>query len=77
MRAHRREVALVRNVISSLSIGGLVWLLGIRFGPLGAAGAYLGVTALFTLPYQAYLYRSFQDEIASDRAAAQAQAVPK
>jgi O-antigen/teichoic acid export membrane protein len=69
MRAHRREVVLVRNVISASSIGLLVWLLGRWYGSVGAAGAYLGVTVLFTLPYQAYLFRRFQEEIAPDRAA--------
>jgi O-antigen/teichoic acid export membrane protein len=78
MRAHRREVVLARNVISSLGIGFLVWLLGSRYGADGAAGAYLAVTVLFTLPYQAYLYRKFQEEIAPDRAAGPvAQTVPK
>jgi hypothetical protein len=68
-RAHRREILLMRNVIACSAIGFLVWLLGSRFGATGAAGAYLAVSLLFIAPYQIYVFRRFQEEIAADRAA--------
>jgi len=43
LRAHKQEPIMVMSVVTSLMIGALVWLLGSRFGPVGAAGSYLGV----------------------------------
>lgn len=43
LRAHKQEPIVVMSVTSSLLIGLLVWLLGSRFGAIGAAWGYLGV----------------------------------
>jgi O-antigen/teichoic acid export membrane protein len=67
LRAHRREIMVWQNVVSSLSIGLLVWLLGSRYGATGVAAAYLAVRAIITVPYQTYLYRRFREENARDR----------
>lgn len=51
LRAHKQEPILVMSVASSLATGLLVWVLGSRFGPIGAAIAYLGVIALIVVPW--------------------------
>ncbi len=43
LRAHRQEPIMPVSVTSGLAIGVMVWQLGSRFGPIGAASAYLGV----------------------------------
>jgi len=51
IRAHKRDPLLLVSIVSSTAIGLLVWLLGSsRLGPLGAAGGYLAVVAVFTVP---------------------------
>ena len=51
IRAHKRDPLLLANIVSSTAIGLSVWLLGKgQLGPLGAAGGYLAVVALFTVP---------------------------
>jgi hypothetical protein len=54
LRAHRREPLMAANIISSLSIGVLVCVLGRDYGATGAAAGYLAVVALFNLPYKSY-----------------------
>lgn len=49
LRAHREEPIVALSVTSSLLIGLMVWLLGSRFGPLGAAAGYLGVAIIVVL----------------------------
>jgi O-antigen/teichoic acid export membrane protein len=56
LRAHRREPLVVMSVSSNLLIGLLVWLLGSRFGPLGAAAAFLAVEATFVIPYATIVF---------------------
>ncbi len=56
LRAHKREPLVVVAVVSSLAIGLLVWLLGSRFGPLGAASGYLAVVILFIIPYETAIW---------------------
>lgn len=46
LRAHKKEPIVVMSVTTSIMIGLAVWLLGSRFGPLGAAWGYLGVISL-------------------------------
>jgi O-antigen/teichoic acid export membrane protein len=41
LRAHKREPILAANIVMALLNGVLVWQLGRRFGPTGAAGAWL------------------------------------
>jgi O-antigen/teichoic acid export membrane protein len=50
LRAHKKEPLVVSGVASGLAIGLLVWELGSRFGAIGAAVAYLLVTAIISLP---------------------------
>jgi hypothetical protein len=45
LRAHREEPIVALSVTSSSAIGLVVWLLGSRFGPMGAAAGYLVVAA--------------------------------
>jgi hypothetical protein len=52
LRAHKREPLLPLSVVTSLLMGVLVWQLGSRFGPVGAAAAYLFVVAGVSLPWQ-------------------------
>lgn len=49
LRAHKQEPIMVMSVVTSLLIGLLVWLLGSRFGPLGAAAGYLGTVLLIVI----------------------------
>jgi O-antigen/teichoic acid export membrane protein len=46
LRAHKQEPIVVLSVTSSLAIGLLVWLLGSRYGPTGAAAGYAAVAAV-------------------------------
>ena len=50
LRAHKKEPLAAPGVISGLAIGGLVWLLGSRFGATGAALAYFLVLLIVTVP---------------------------
>jgi hypothetical protein len=62
IRAHKREMLLFAGVFSSIAIGSLVWVLGSKFGPIGAAYGYLAVVALFVLPYQTFVWRRCRQE---------------
>lgn len=42
LRAHKEEPILAPNIVMALVAGLLVWQLGSRFGPVGAAAGYLG-----------------------------------
>lgn len=57
LRAHKREPLFVSSVISSLLTGGLVWFLGKQYGAIGAGAAFLGVTVLFVLPVQTWIWQ--------------------
>jgi O-antigen/teichoic acid export membrane protein len=56
LRAHKREPLVVLGVVGSLVIGLLVWLLGARYGPMGAAIGYLAVVALLVLPWETAIW---------------------
>jgi hypothetical protein len=75
IRAHKREMMLFVGVFSSIAIGTLVWVLGGKFGPIGAAGGYLAVVALFVLPYQTFVWRRCQQERSPADSSAEADAV--
>jgi hypothetical protein len=62
LRAHLQEPLAVLSIVSSLSIGGLVIILGRIIGPLGAALAYLLVVAVITLPWQTVIWRRCRTE---------------
>ena len=55
LRAHKQEPILALSVTSSLLIGILVWILGIRFGPIGAAASYMSV-ALLVVVWGTYIF---------------------
>lgn len=50
LRAHKKEPLVVVGTVSGVTVGFLVWILGRRYGPTGAAAAYLGVLSLVSLP---------------------------
>jgi hypothetical protein len=50
LRAHKREPLWLVNAASCTLIGLLVWLLGAKFGPTGAATGYAAGVGLFVLP---------------------------
>ncbi|MBI5625223.1 MAG: glycosyltransferase [Elusimicrobia bacterium] len=56
LRAHKEEPLMVISVVTSLAIGILVWLLGSRLGPLGAACGYLSVIAFLMFPWLAAIF---------------------
>lgn len=56
LRAHKQEPIMVMSVTCALLIGLLVWLLGSRFGPVGAAISYLGVVAGLIVPWETYIW---------------------
>lgn len=57
VRAHKIDPFLRINVTTSLIMAGLVWWLGAELGPIGAAIAYTGVTALLAVPASIIIYR--------------------
>lgn len=56
LRAHAREPFLLVGTVGGLLIGGLVYVLGSRFGPTGAAAGYLVVICLFTIPFSTFIW---------------------
>jgi hypothetical protein len=56
LRAHKREPLWLVNASSCILIGMLVWLLGARFGPTGAASGYAAAVALFVLPAKTIIW---------------------
>lgn len=52
LRAHKKEPLLVLSVVTSIFMGLLVWWLGGRYGPIGAATAYLVVFGVISLPWE-------------------------
>lgn len=56
LRAHRQEPIFMLSVVTSLLMGGLVWLLGSSFGPIGAAAAYLIVVAGISMPWETVIW---------------------
>jgi hypothetical protein len=60
LRAHNREPLLPVGLVAAVLTGASVWLLGSRFGPIGAAAGYLAVVLVWIWPYVAFLYRRAQ-----------------
>ena len=56
LRAHKKEPIMVLSIVTSLLMGLMVWLLGRRFGPLGAAAAYLIVIGGISLPWETVIF---------------------
>jgi O-antigen/teichoic acid export membrane protein len=56
IRAHKRDPLLVPGLLAILLIGGLVWLLGMRFGAIGAAWGYTFAIALVYFPWWVWLW---------------------
>lgn len=62
IRAHKRDPLLVISSLSGVTSAILVWMLGSRVGPTGAAAGLLGVTAGFTLPATTFVWRHARAE---------------
>jgi hypothetical protein len=56
LRAYGREPFLLVGVVSSVLIGLSVLVLGMAYGPLGAAAAFLAVNCLFSVPASSYVW---------------------
>lgn len=56
LRAYAREPFLLVGVLGGISSGTLVFLLGSRFGPAGAAAAFAATTALLVLPMSTVIW---------------------
>jgi hypothetical protein len=70
VRAHKREPFLWVGVVSNVAIGIAVWLLGGRFGPLGAGLGLLGCHLFLTLPTHVVLWRQCRAAFSSPGRAA-------
>lgn len=57
VRAHKQEPFLWVGIASNIAIGLLVWVLGARFGPLGAAAGLLGANLCLTFPTHVLLWQ--------------------
>ncbi|MBI1314015.1 hypothetical protein GC176_22190 [bacterium] len=62
VRAHQREPFLVPGIISSLLIGGLVFVFGRQYGVTGAAAGYLAVITVFQVPVWLWIWQRFRAE---------------
>ena len=56
LRAHAREPFLVLGTSSGLLIGAVVYLLGSKYGPNGAAAGFMVVAALFVVPLSTFIW---------------------
>ena len=56
LRAHAREPFLVLGTSGGILIGSLVFLFGSRYGPTGAAAAFMAVAALFVVPMSTVIW---------------------
>jgi O-antigen/teichoic acid export membrane protein len=55
--AHKTAPFVAQALIAGSATGLLVWFLGSRFGPTGAAAGYLFVVAAFIIPYETWLWK--------------------
>jgi O-antigen/teichoic acid export membrane protein len=56
LRAHKQEPFLLYSVIYGFCNGVLVWVLGSKFGALGASVGYFGVMCLVSVPLGSYIW---------------------
>jgi O-antigen/teichoic acid export membrane protein len=56
LRAHKREPFVVSGIVTAVTMGVLVWLLGMNFGAFGASVAYLLVTSVIALPFGTFIW---------------------
>ncbi len=56
LRAHKQEPIMVMSLTTCLLIGLLVWVLGSRFGPVGAGLAYLVGVAAVMVPWETAIW---------------------
>ncbi|HZM06645.1 MAG TPA: hypothetical protein VFC44_26900 [Candidatus Saccharimonadales bacterium] len=57
LRAHKQEPLLFTWVVAALLTALSTWTLGVYYGPAGAAGGYLAVSLIWTLPACYYVFR--------------------
>lgn len=67
MRSYKREPMTWVSFVSGAVAGGLVWILGTKFGALGAAAAMLIVTAFILLPATILIWRAARQHWPMDR----------
>jgi hypothetical protein len=56
IRAHKRDPLFPLSVTASVILGVSIWWFGSRYGPLGAATAYVSVVALIVVPWQTFIW---------------------
>ncbi len=56
LRAHKQEPLMTLSLVTSLLMGLMVWGLGSRFGPVGAAASYLTVAGGISLPWETAIW---------------------
>ena len=60
LRAHKQESIMVLSVVTSMLMGVMVWGLGSRFGPIGAASSYLIVLGGISLPWETAIWLRYR-----------------
>jgi O-antigen/teichoic acid export membrane protein len=56
IRAHKRDPLFPLSVATSIIMGASVWWFGSRYGPTGAAAAYLSVVVGLVFPWQSFIW---------------------
>ena len=56
LRAHKREPFMYLSIGTGLTTGFLVWILGSKYGPIGAGVSYF-LTLLVSLPFGFFIWR--------------------
>jgi hypothetical protein len=60
LRAHKRDPLFMLSVVTSLLIGCGVWWFGGRYGPTGAASAYLAIVVCVVFPWQTAIWWQYR-----------------
>ncbi len=57
LRAHKREALLIPSLATALLVGSSTWLIGARYGPVGAASGFLIITIVWSLPSCYFIFQ--------------------
>ena len=60
LRAHKREVLLIPSLTTAVLVGLSTWLMGARYGAVGAAAGFFVVTVVWGLPSCFFVFRRFR-----------------